>query len=153
VGALKDAVKSLYEQDFAAWAFDQAAAVQRGDWAALDVPNLVEELESMGKQQRAELRSRLTVLLMHLLKWQFQPMKREFHGRSWQSTIVEQRNQIEHLVKESPSLKPYIAQALVDAYRSARYEASKETGFDPETFPQACPYTWEQATAEEWMPR
>lgn len=76
MGALKEPVKSLYEQDFAAWAFDQAEAVKRGDWRALDVPNLVEELESMGRQQRAEIRSRLIVLLMHLATWEHQPAQR-----------------------------------------------------------------------------
>jgi hypothetical protein len=83
MGALKEPIIDLYEQDFAAWAFEQAEAIKRKDWSALDVPNLVEELGSMGKQQRAELVNRLKVLLMHLAKWQHQPMQRVASGNSW----------------------------------------------------------------------
>jgi hypothetical protein len=152
MGALKEPVKPLYEQDFAAWAFDQAEAVKRRDWGALDVPNLVEELESMGKQQRAELRNRLAVLLMHLLKWQFQPMHREFGGGSWLRTIREQRSAIEGHIEDSPSLKPYIPDAMARAYRTAVYEAAKETGFDTGAFPKECPYSWEQVMDRDWLP-
>jgi hypothetical protein len=153
MGALKEpTTKSLYEVDFAAWALDQAEAVRRQDWSAIDVPNLVEELESMGKQQRAELRNRLAVLLMHLLKWQFQPMHREFHGRSWPSTIRTQRAEIESHIEDSPSLKPYIPDAMSRAYRKAVFDAAEETGFDTAAFPQDCPYTWEQAMDQKWLP-
>jgi Domain of unknown function DUF29 len=152
MGALKEPTRSLYETDFAAWAFKQAAAVQRGDWPALDVPNLVEELESMGKQQRAELRNRLIVLLMHLAKWQYQPGQRDTHGGSWQSSIAEQRGRIEYHLNDSPSLKPYVPQAMQLAWKVARIKAARETGLDVQTFPQACPYTFEQAMSESWLP-
>ncbi len=152
MGALKEPTKSLYEADFAAWAFEQAAAVQRKDWAALDVPNLVEELESMGKQQRAELRNRLIVLLMHLAKWQHQPGGRALHGGSWQSSIDEQRVQIEDHLGDNPSLKPYVPEAMQRAWKLARIQAARETGMDIATFALACPYTFEQAMNEGWLP-
>jgi hypothetical protein len=150
MGALKDpTIKSLYEADFAAWAFDQAAAVARKDWGAIDVPNLVEELESMGRQQRAELRNRLIVLLMHLAKWQYQPMLR---GNSWQSSINTQRAEIPGYIDDSPSLKPYIPEAMEKAWRVARVKASNESGLSIDNFPEQCPYSWEQATSWDFMP-
>lgn len=154
MGALKEpATKSLYEADFAAWALEQAEAVKRQDWSAIDVPNLAEELESMGRQQRAELRNRLAVLLMHLLKWQFQPMHREVHGRSWVSTIRTQRSEIESHIEDSPSLAPYIPEAMSRAYGKAVFGAAEETGFDTTAFPQDCPYTWEQVMDQKWLPK
>jgi hypothetical protein len=152
MGALEEPTKTLYETDFAAWAFEQAAAVQRKDWAAIDVPNLVEELESMGKQQRAELRNRLIVLLMHLAKWQYQPAQRAVHGGSWQSSIAEQRGRIEYHINDSPSLRPYVPEAMQLAWKVARVKAARETRVDHASFPQACPYTFEQAMSESWLP-
>jgi Domain of unknown function DUF29 len=151
--ALKDPVNDLYEQDFAAWALEQAEAIKRKDWSALDLPNLVEELESMGRQQRAELRNRLAVLLMNLLKWQFQPMHREFGGASWLRTIRTQRSEIESHLEDSPSLKSYIPDAMTKAYRKAVFAAAEETGFDTSAFPTDCPYTWEQAMDGNWLPK
>lgn len=152
MGALKEPVLDLYEADFAAWAFEQAAAIKRKDLRALDVPNLVEELESMGKQQRAELVNQLKVLLMHLAKWQFQPLERELRANSWRGSIDVQRIETERHVKKNPSLKPSIPEAMADAWKTARIEASIQTGLSRDTFPVQCPYTWEQAMQEDWMP-
>lgn len=152
MGAIKEPTATLYESDFAAWAFEQAAAVQRGDWRALDVPNLVEELESMGRQQRAELRNRLAVLLMHLAKWEHQPMMRVLHGRSWGSTIVTQRGELRGVMDDSPSLASYVPEAMAAAWENGRRKAARETGVELGSFPEACPYTWEQAMDYDWMP-
>jgi hypothetical protein len=152
VGAIKEPTRSLYETDFAAWAFDQAAAVARGDWNAVDVPNLVEELESMGREQRAELRNRLAVLLAHLAKWQYQPEQRTLHGKSWTGTIIEQRARIEDHLDDNPSLKPYITEALQRAWRQARLVAANETALALPTFPVECPYAWEDIVNEAWLP-
>jgi Domain of unknown function DUF29 len=149
MNALKDPVKSLYEQDFAAWAFDQAEAVRRGDWRALDVPNLIEELESIGRQQRAEIRNRLIVLLMHLAKWEHQPAQR---GNSWRSSINTQRGEIPGYIEDSPSLKPYIPEAMQKAWKVARVKATDETGLPEKTFPEQCPYSFEQALNWDWLP-
>ena len=90
-----DLSNDLYEIDFYAWTQEQSALLSRGQWQSLDIDNLVEEIESLGKQQKQELRNRLGVLIGHLLKWEFQP---ELHGKSWRSTIVEQRDRIKHHV-------------------------------------------------------
>lgn len=152
MGALKEPVQGLYEADFAAWAFEQAETVKRKDWRALDMPNLVEELESMGKQQRAELVNRLIVLLMHLAKWQYQPTRRVLSGASWQGAVDSQRVGIARHMRKNPSLKPFVPEAMSDAWESARIDAATETGLPRKTFPIDCPYTWEQALQEDWWP-
>lgn len=131
----------LYETDFYQWTIEQAKFLREEKWNCLDVPNLLEEIESLGKQQRNELTNRLGVLLGHLLKWEFQASHR---SKSWLSTIREQRRQVLRLLKQSPSLKPYLQEAIVDAYESALDLAVGETSLNYKDFPQECPYSQEQ---------
>lgn len=129
----------LYDEDFVAWIERQAALLRSGTLTALDRANLAEELEDMGKAKRQELRSRLEVLLTHLLKYQFQPAMRT---GSWLGTIGEQRHRIEDVVEESPSLRPLLAELLEDAklYKRAVQKAVLETGLSAGTFPPVNPY-------------
>ncbi len=95
----------LYEMDFYAWTLEQAKLLKEGDFQKLDIINLVEEVESLGKQQRQELRNRLGILMGHWLKWEYQPEQRR---KSWRATIREQSREIMGLLQDNPSLKPYL---------------------------------------------
>jgi len=104
----------------------------------------------MGKRDRRELVSRLTVLLADLLKWQFQP---QFRSKSWQFTLREQRTQIAKLLKDSPSLKKYLyEEGMVEAYPDALEMASDETGLSVSAFPERCPYSIEQLLDKIFYP-
>lgn len=127
----------LYEVDFYAWTQEQAALLSNGQWHSLDIENLVEEIESLGKQQKQELRNRLGVLVGHLLKWEFQP---ELRGKSWRATIREQRTKIQLHLKENPSLKSYLDQAIIDGYEIALALVVRETPLDYPDLPSDCPY-------------
>ena len=127
-----------YEEDFYAWTVEQARLLRLGDFSAIDVANIAEEIESMGRSDRRELKSRLVILVMHLLKWRHQPGAR---SRSWSATIDEQRLQIEGILAESPSLRPSVAAMLGEAHAIARARAIAETGLADEVFPEACPFT------------
>ncbi|NJN56820.1 MAG: DUF29 domain-containing protein [Leptolyngbyaceae cyanobacterium SL_5_9] len=94
-------MRSLYDTDFYAWTQKQAELLQNQQWSSLDPPNLIEEIESLGKQQRRELRNRLSILIGHLLKWHYQPEQR---SRIWVSTIRVQRREVLQLLQENPSL-------------------------------------------------
>ena len=94
---------SLYKTDFYSWTQYQAQLIRSGNLEALDLDNLLEEIESMGRSERRQLSHRLDVLLMHLLKWLFQPDQR---SNSWQGSIKEQRFRIYRLLKANPGLKP-----------------------------------------------
>ena len=76
--------ESLYETDFYSLPQHQAQLLRQGQWHQLDTANVIEEIESLGRQQRQELRNQLVILLAHLLKWDYQPEKR---SRSWLATI------------------------------------------------------------------
>ncbi len=132
----------LYEADFYAWTQTQAKLLRDRTWEQLDIEQLAEEIESLGKQQRQELRHRLGVLLGHLLKWEFQPDKR---SKSWLITIREQRREILELLQDSPSLKPYLTEAMQKAYPAGIDLVLRETGLEEKDLPIECPYSLEQA--------
>ena len=138
-----------YDSDFYGWTQAQAVYLRNQDWNRLDISNLVEEIEALGKQQQQELRNRLSILIGHLLKWQYQPQKR---SRSWQSTIQIQRIDITDLLDDNPSLKPYITEAIAKAYRKAIMLAGNETQLSTDTFPAQCPYNWSALTDEQFYP-
>jgi len=140
--------KNLYQQDFQQWISVQADALRKQAWEQIDIENLVEEIESLGKQQRQELRNRLRILLAHLLKWEYQAEKR---SRSWQSTIREQREQIEDLLSDSPSLTAYLEEALEISYSRGLALAVDEIELDAEVFPLKCPYTLEEVLSQEFL--
>lgn len=142
-------MKNLYETDFYAWTKEQAELLKHKTWEALDLPNLIEEIESLGRQEQQELRNRLGVLLGHLLKWQYQPSNR---GNSWLATIREQRREAARVLKENPSLKPYLSEAVRLGYESGVDLAVRETGMDYDSFPSECPYTIEQILEETYLP-
>lgn len=149
INAFSQITSSLYEQDFYAWTQEQSKFLQAGVWDCLDIVNLVEEIESLGKQVRKELRNRLGILLGHLLKWEFQPSKR---SKSWFITLREQRREIRDLLDENPSLKPYISEALQKAYQAGIDFAMRETSLADENFPDDCPYTFEQVLDATFFP-
>ncbi len=140
---------SAYETDFYAWTQQQAKFLLEEKWSCLDVPNLVEEIESFGRQERRELENRLGILLGHLLKWEFQPDNR---SKSWFATIREKRFRVKKLLKESPSLRPYLPEALTDAYQSALSLAVRETSLSYKAFPEECPYSCDQTLDSEFFP-
>ena len=146
---IPDHMHSLYETDFYTWVQEQALLLRDRKWSQLDLPNLIEEIESLGKQQRQELRNRLSVLIGQLLKWEYQPQQR---SGSWLSTIRVQRREILKLLSDNLSLKPYIEQALHEAYENGRDLASGETNLPRSTFPAECSYILEQILSDRFYP-
>lgn len=140
---------SLYERDFHAWANEQAGLLRAGKLAEADIVHLIEEIESMGRSERRELVNRLTVLLLHLLKWRLQPALR---GNSWRLSIKEQRIRLASHLEDNPSLRAEIAPAILQAYRLAALEAERETGLLESTFPATCPFSFEQMMDERFWP-
>ncbi|HET6468321.1 MAG TPA: DUF29 domain-containing protein [Geminicoccaceae bacterium] len=138
-----------YERDFYGWCLHQAALVRAGRLEAVDRENLAEELEALGREQEHALESSLRVLLIHLLKWRWQPQRR---SRSWRATIVRERGEYESRLARNPGLKPKRQALLAVAYRRARREAAAETGVETGTFPEACPFTLEQVVDDEFWP-
>lgn len=142
-------VEGAYERDILSWARDQARLLEEGRFGELDLANLIEEVSSVGGSDRREIESRLGVLILHLLKWRYQPGRRT---PSWEVTIRHQRGRIARVVDYRPSLKHHAADEFADAYTGARLRAAIETGLDPVLFPAAPPFTVEQALDPDFLP-
>jgi hypothetical protein len=138
-----------YEADYAQWCVEQGALLRAGRLDVLDRENLAEEIESLGRSQEDEIESRLNVLLLHLLKWKYQP---EGRTGSWEGSIVEQRSRLLRRLTKSPSLKAHPASVLADEYVSARLKASGETGLPRALFPEVCPFTIQQVLDSSFFP-
>jgi len=128
----------LYDTDFYAWTLEQSKLLQGANWQDLDIENLVEEIESLGKQEKRELENRLGVLIGHLLKWIYQPNMR---SRSWQVTIRVQRQQIQRHIQQNPSLKSYLSDAIAVGYDLGLEIFFKETQLLDADLPEVCPFT------------
>ncbi|MDZ8257257.1 DUF29 domain-containing protein [Nostoc sp. ChiQUE01b] len=139
----------LYETDFYDWTQKQVSLLKTQQWEQLDTVNLIEEIETLGRRERQELRNRLGVLLGHLLKWQFQAEKR---SNSWLGTIREQRVQIKLLLQDSPSLKPYLNEIFFSVYELGLALAIRETELGENVFPEICPYTLDQTLNPKFLP-
>jgi hypothetical protein len=140
------------EEDFHGWLLDQAAALRLRDYESLDWDHLAEELELMGARERRELRSELKILLLHLLKLKFQPGQVHRH-HSWRNSIVEAREQLADIIKDSPGIfQGKRDEVLADVYLRARDKAARESRLPPGTFPEACPWTYEQFIDPEFFP-
>ena len=138
-----------YEEDFVAWAAQTALLLRERRFDEIDMESLAEEVDAMAGRDRREVLSRLTVLLVHLLKWKHQPDKR---SRSWQSTIATQRAELDDLFEDSPSLKRGLAAAVSRAYPRAADLAAIETGLSADTFPPKCPFTLKQILDPAYQP-
>ncbi|HAC65318.1 MAG TPA: DUF29 domain-containing protein [Cyanothece sp. UBA12306] len=136
-----------YKNDFYAWTQQQAQLLRSQQFNQIDWNHIAEEIEDMGRSEKRQLDSRLEVLIMHLLKWQFQPNLR---SRSGQLTIKEQRLRLEKLLKENPSLKSYLEEAKEKIYPLAVIIAEQETGLS--VFPATCIYNLKQIFSSEFLP-
>jgi hypothetical protein len=147
--ATKPPTNDLYEVDFYAWTQEQARLLRERRFDDLDLDNLVDEVESVGRSDKRQIESRLEVLMAHLLKWKFQPGGR---GNGWMSTIFEQRRRLIRLVEDSPSLREFFRQEVFNSYAAGRLLAAKETGIAFGLFPEECPFTPEQALDLDYFP-
>ena len=149
VETLKDPEDSLYERDFYAWTQEQAAKLRARAHDDIDWENAAEEIETLGRSDKREVRNRLIIILAHLLKWQFQPGKR---SSGWRGSLAESRDQIRELIDESASLRPYPASVRDGAYRIARLKAAGESELPEPHFPETCPYSVEQILDLDFLP-
>jgi len=143
-------IQALYETDFNSWIQENIALLKQARFNEIDTVHLIEELEDMAKKNRNELINRLVILIAHLLKWQYQPLRQ---GNSWSFTIDEQRDQIgAGLLEEYPSLKSFLSEAIEKSYQRAVKLAAKETGLKQSSFPINCPYDENQLLDEDFYP-
>lgn len=147
---LKADRQTLYETDYLHWIETTIEKLRSQDYVSVDWENLIEEIEDMGRGERRSLESNIIVVLLHLLKWQYQPERR---SGSWESSIIEHRRRIKKALKESPSLKPHFESIIAECYAEAVKQARAEAGLPIKTFPAECPYELAEVTNNAFLPK
>ena len=142
--------QTSYETDYLQWLETTAEKLRRHNYDDVDWENLIEEIEDMGRSERRRLESNLIVLLLHLLKWQYQPERR---SGSWESSIIEHRRRIKKALKESPSLKLYPEKIFAESYTEAVKQAKAETGLPLKMFPSQSPYKLAAVIEDQFLPQ
>ena len=146
---MREAATVDYQQDFYGWLKATACLVREGRFTDVDTEHVAEELEGMGRTEKRELINRLAILLTHLLKWQYQPVRR---SRSWQNTLTVQRSDLLDLLEDSPSLLNEIAPAIQKAYKKALLLVEEETGIGAGSLPPVSPFSFDQIADSEFLP-
>jgi hypothetical protein len=141
--------RTSYESDLYAWTQEQAALLRSRRADELDWDNLAKEIQVVGGSERRELKNRLRIILLHLLKWQGQPARR---GASWRKSLRSQRRHIRDLLEDSPSLRRQVPAIMADAYGDAVKDAVDETGLPSDRFPVDRPYAPDDVLAEDYLP-
>lgn len=140
----------LYTTDYVQWIESTVAKLRQQDYGNVDWQNLIEEIEDMGRSERKSLKSNFIVILLHLLKWQYQPQMR---GGSWAGSMVEHRRRVRDAIADSPSLKPYLEESYPDWYGDAVRQAIAETQLDPKAFPAVCSYSLSEILDFDFLPK
>ncbi len=142
-------IRQAYDKDFYAWALNNAELLRKRKLSEIDIDNIAEEIESMGKSEKRELINRLIILMAHLLKWKLQQPRR---STSWELTIKNQRAQLMDLLEDSPSLKNELEETFRKAYQRAISVAAEQTGIEEEKFPKKAPFTLKECLTSNYFP-
>lgn len=140
---------NLYERDYYLWLLHTAKLIREGKFSEVDAANLIEEIEDMGRSEKRALKSNLIVLLLHLLKYKYQPQK---ITNSWKSSIREHRRRLRDDFQTSPSLKRYMTEVFDQCYQDSREQAADETGLPLNNFPDSCPFTPSEVLNPDYLP-
>lgn len=140
---------NLHDKDFYAWTRQQAGLLRAGDFARVDLENLIEEISSSGERDKRETKSRSVLILLHLLKWRYQPVRR---SNSWRRTINAQRTELALLLDGSPSLGRVVDESFPRCYDLAKRRAADETGISASAFPESCPWSFKHIMDADFWP-
>ena len=138
---------TLYDHDFYAWVQEQAALLKARQFEAIDLDNLIEEVESIARQERHLLWHRFRTLLTHLVAWWGEIPA---HCIQWEGVIAAQRQEIQDILADSPSLAPLALEELAEAWESVRTQSADQ--WYNAAFPAACPWTLAQVLDEDFWP-
>jgi hypothetical protein len=149
---IQPTTQTLYDQDYYLWLRTTINQLRAGQFASVDLENLIEELESMGRREKRAIKSLLIRLLEHLLKLKYWDMERERNEGNWKGEIRAFRREIKDELKDSPSLKPYILEIFDECYQQAKAEASDRSQLPLDTFPTTPIGSLEQILDDNWFP-
>ena len=143
-------MKNLYDKDFYQWTQQTVQMIKNRQYNLVDWDNLIEEIETLGRSEKRAVKSHLVILLMHLLKWEYQIERR---SNSWKASIRNARRELIDLLQDNPSLAgDFLGEILPSVYIRAREQAAEETTIFLQNFPADCPYSLQQILDFEFLP-
>ncbi|MBD2135331.1 DUF29 domain-containing protein [Sphaerospermopsis sp. FACHB-1094] len=149
---LTETTTKLYDQDFYLWIQTTVKLLSEGKLEQLDIENLIEEIDSMGRREKKELKTRLIVLIEHLLKLQYWTEEKDYNARGWRNTVVEQRRQIAYSLADSPSLKSILNDVFLECYQDARNDTLRKYELPSELFPEDSPFSLLDVINADFLP-
>jgi hypothetical protein len=152
VAQLKIATNNLYDTDYNLWILETVKKLENRDFNSIDWENLIEEVSGLSRSDKRKLESLLIKLIEHLLKLGYWESEKEKNKGHWQGEIINFRKQIKRLLKDSPSLKPYLREIFEEFYQDARDIVSKRSQLPLHSFPETPIATLEQILDENWLP-
>ncbi|MDB9455941.1 DUF29 domain-containing protein [Dolichospermum circinale] len=144
--------KTLYDQDFYLWIQTTVQHLQERNLEQLDIENLIEEIDSMGRSEKKELKTPLVVLIEHLLKLQYWIEEKDDNARGWRNTVVEQRRQITYTLADSPSLKAILNDVFLPCYQDAKQDTINKYQLPSNLFPEEPPFSLAQVLNADFIP-
>jgi uncharacterized protein DUF29 len=153
MASIRNSTSDLYDRDYYAWLQGQVRALRERRIEDVDWENLAEEIESLARNERRGIRSQMARVVEHLLKLEYERgIFRDYDARGWRVSVRSARRQMRELLSESPSLRPQLAQMLLDAYEDGRLEALREPALSEDILPEISPWTVEQVMDDSFVP-
>ncbi|MBE9204487.1 DUF29 domain-containing protein [Synechocystis salina LEGE 06099] len=149
---LKNNSHALYAKDYCLWLEATAKTLKDQDFNNLDLENLIEEIESLGRSEKRAISSYLMRLCEHLLKIEYWQSERKPCFRSWKIEVQNFRLQIEADLEASPSLNSFLRDSFIKQYKNGRKLFLTASDLNPKIVPEIPSFTLEQALDETWLP-
>lgn len=152
VAELQQKKETLYDTDYNLWVLETVNFLQEGNFKKVDLENLIEEVLDLSRRNKHKIKSLLRRLFEHLLKLAYWENAKDYNRAHWEGEIINFRRQIIDLLEDSPSLKPYLQEVLVQCYQDGRKIAAKKSQLPLNTFPDSPIGNVEQILDEDWLP-
>jgi hypothetical protein len=149
---VKNKLKSLYDVDYQCWLDENVAQLKAGNFGNLDLENLIEEIESLGKRDKRAISSYLLRLCEHLLKLKYWTSERDLCFRGWVLEVNNFRSEIELILQDSPSLRSFLSESFLALYQKAGKNMLKVIDLPADVIAQEPNFALEQALDEDWLP-
>jgi hypothetical protein len=142
----------LYDADYQLWLSHTVAQLKARDFSNLDLENLIEEIESLGRSEKHAISSYLMRLCEHLLKIKYWEAEREVCFRGWKLEVRNFRLLIQEELEASPSLNSFLHDVFAKQYRNGRKLFLDVSDLSEKLIPEEPDFTLEQALDEDWLP-
>ena len=142
----------LYDTDYQLWLNQTVAQLKAQDFSQIDLENLIEEIESLGRSEKHAISSYLMRLCEHLLKIKYWESEREMCLRGWKREVINFRLQIQEELEDSPSLRSFLQNIFAKQYKNGRKLFLNASELETKLIPETPDFTLEQALDEDWLP-